>query len=240
MVTIMNSTEAAHDKYEAKPFLGSSHSWASSRLASYFASQTKTGATLDIGPGSGVIGKILKELGFTESYAVEVDPESRQLLTPLYTEIHSSLEPLKNKKFKVILLLDVLEHMSEPEQFFLTAYSMLEVGGVILISVPNIAHWSVRFPLLFGFFEYTRRGILDRTHLQMFTKRRLKRMINSASALETIEFAASIEPLELILPKFIWDNEAFRTVSALREWASNLLPGLLAYQHLAMVQRKQN
>ncbi len=46
----------------------------------------------------------------------------------------------------------------------------LAPGGRVLVSVPNVAVWNVRFGLLFGRFEYTPTGTLDRTHLRFFTR----------------------------------------------------------------------
>jgi hypothetical protein len=46
----------------------------------------------------------------------------------------------------------------------------LKPGGRFIISLPNIMHISVLFPLLHGRFEYKDAGILDRTHLKFFTK----------------------------------------------------------------------
>ena len=42
--------------------------------------------------------------------------------------------------------------------------------ATFIISVPNVAHMAVRLMLLFGYFPKMERGILDRTHLQFFTK----------------------------------------------------------------------
>ena len=51
------------------------------------------------------------------------------------------------------------------------AYSLLKTNGTILISLPNIQHYSSVFTLLFGFWDYKEWGILDRTHLKFFTKK---------------------------------------------------------------------
>ncbi len=47
----------------------------------------------------------------------------------------------------------------------------------MLISLPNIAIWNVRFELLFGRFEYQDTGTLDRTHMRFFTRRSLRRFL---------------------------------------------------------------
>ena len=58
---------------------------------------------------------------------------------------------------------------------FLTEY--LKPNGIIYLSVPNIANIYIRSSLLFGRFNYTDKGILDRTHLRFFTLYTLKKFV---------------------------------------------------------------
>lgn len=39
-------------------------------------------------------------------------------------------------------------------------------NGVILASIPNVAHISVLAPLLAGNWSYTEYGLLDKTHIR--------------------------------------------------------------------------
>lgn len=225
--------QGALDKYKFKPFWGSSHSWAIAECLKF----PKETEVLDIGCGSSAIGMTLKNAGFANLYAVEVDEEAKERARNFYKIVESSFEPFADKKFDLILLLDVLEHTPHPEDFLEKVGKLIKPGGTLLISVPNIAHWSVRIPLFFGFFNYTSRGLLDRTHLQFFTRSRLKNIINLEGHLRIIRLGASIEPVELILPKILWNNPFFRLFSLLRLSIASLLPGLMAYQHLAIVKK---
>lgn len=227
----MNST--AHERYVQKPFVGSSHSWAYEQLA-HVSPDTKV---LDVGPGSGLFGQFLRQQGVQELHAIEIDPKTRKHLAPLYTSIEESLEPYMDQTFDLILFLDVLEHMTDPFDFFQKAASLLSDKGVILISLPNIAHWSVRFQLLFGRFTYTERGLLDKTHYQFFTKRRVHELVASSERMKLVHYASSIEPVELLLPKNLWDNGLFRTLSGIRLFLAKLWPGMMAFQHLVRVER---
>jgi 2-polyprenyl-3-methyl-5-hydroxy-6-metoxy-1,4-benzoquinol methylase len=78
--------------------------------------------------------------------------------------------PWGNTRFDVIIFADVLEHILYPEKvlsFFVENY--LKDGGCVILSVPNIANWQVRLKLLLGRFNYTDSGIMDRTHLHLYT-----------------------------------------------------------------------
>lgn len=222
-------TKSTLSRYQHKPFLGSSHSWAIDILAR----MPKNSAVLDIGCGSAPIGKVLKDEGFTELTAIEIDQEAIQNAAPIYGRVVKDLSELKGEKFDVILLLDVIEHLSDPNTFLDKVTLLLKPGGTLLISVPNVAHWSVRIPLLFGFFNYTDRAILDRTHLQFFTRRTFKKLIESHPGINLLDLGATIEPAELVLPKFIWDNGVYRLLSKVRLKLAHLIPGLMAYQHVA-------
>jgi len=47
----------------------------------------------------------------------------------------------------------------------------------ILVSTPNIAFIIIRLMLMVGFFNYGKRGILDRTHTRLFTFSSFKQLI---------------------------------------------------------------
>ena len=71
----------------------------------------------------------------------------------------------KLETYDLILLLDVLEHLDEPSDILKRLTKLLNDGGYMLISLPNVAHHSVLAPLLLKReFEYNDAGILDRTH----------------------------------------------------------------------------
>ena len=73
--------------------------------------------------------------------------------------------------FDVIVFSDVLEHLQAPEEMLSLAAAGLKPDGIFLVSVPNVAHWSVRLNLLAGRFEYADVGICDATHLRWFTRK---------------------------------------------------------------------
>ena len=226
-------TRAPEERYQFKPFIGSSHSWA----ATHFTGLPAATRVLDVGSGSGAMGAALRAHGVENLSAVEVSESARNHVAGIYRRVEASLDPLRGEQFDLILLLDVLEHMSTPFESFAAIAALLAPGGKMLVSVPNIAHWSVRIPLLFGSFRYTDRGILDRTHLQFFTRSRFIELLSSAPGVRIEELNASIPPAEFALPRWMWDNELFRAASRARLAAARLLPGIGAYQHLGAVRR---
>lgn len=82
--------------------------------------------------------------------------------------------------FDYIIFGDVLEHLKDPSKVIVNMKRYLKEDGSLLISLPNIMHYSVIFPLLNGNFTYEDAGILDRTHLKFFTKNEIIKMVSSA------------------------------------------------------------
>jgi len=225
---------APQERYVFKPLYGSSHHWALGHLHGTVAGSR----VLDIGAGGGGIGRAIRPEGPAELVAIEIDPRAQVALREVYSEVHAALEPLKGRTFDTIILLDVLEHMSDPFSFLDGVQGVLAPGGRILISVPNVAHWSVRFPLMFlGRFEYRSRGILDRTHLQFFSRRRFREMCSSVRGCAVQELSATIEPVELVLPQWSVKNPLFALLGRARAAVARAFPSLMGYQHLAVLKR---
>ncbi len=233
----MNETPAPHQRYVAKLFPGSSHSWAISRMAHWRESER----ILDVGVGSGIMAEELRNRGFKAIVGVEIDEETKSKAAALgcYEYVAGSLEdPKVGGEFGHGLLLDVLEHVANPSELLAQVSSKLCGGGSILISVPNVTHWALRLMLLAGYFRYTERGPLDRTHLRFFSKAVLEDLVHEHPDLELGEIVGSIVPLELMLPKSIIDVKAFGFMSTLRIMLANEFPSLFGYQLLVEVKKR--
>jgi SAM-dependent methyltransferase len=94
-------------------------------------------------------------------------------------------------RYDYVLFGDVLEHLKDPLSSLIQAKKLLLPGGKIFVSIPNIAHISIRLELLLGDFEYEETGILDNTHLKYFTKRSFEVLVKNAG-LSVIEVNSSL------------------------------------------------
>jgi len=235
MLSILKNTAdvPAHERYHFKPLRGSSHWWALGNLRGHVTGKR----ILDIGAGGGGIGRAIKGEGPQQLVAVELDTRSHGVLQESYDLVTTDVLPILEMRFDWILLLDVLEHLPRPLQYLQDLRSLLTPGGSILVSVPNVAHWSVRFPLFFlGSFEYQALGIMDGTHLHFFSRKGFLRLCNCLKDTKITELSASIEPFELVLPRWAADNALYRALLPVRHQLARTLPGLLAYQHLAVIR----
>jgi Methionine biosynthesis protein MetW len=67
---------------------------------------------------------------------------------------------------------------------------LLRPGGNALLSIPNVAHWSLRWELLRGRWRYRDNGLLDQTHLRFFTRATALELARDAGWKATWEHAA--------------------------------------------------
>jgi 2-polyprenyl-3-methyl-5-hydroxy-6-metoxy-1,4-benzoquinol methylase len=93
--------------------------------------------------------------------------------------------------YQVLLFGDTLEHLPDPVAVLRRLREHIRPDGALVISVPNVANWSVRLRLLAGHFDYADRGILDRTHLRFYTRKTLAAMLREGGY-EPERMAASV------------------------------------------------
>jgi len=121
--------------------------------------------------------------------------------------------------YDVLLLADVLEHLRDPVAALRRLRPLLADDGYAVISVPNVANWAMRLGLLAGRWNYTERGILDRTHLRFFTRTTIQSTLAEGRfAIRTFDLSA---PVPLNPPV---------AVSRLAHAVARLRPSFFAYQ----------
>lgn len=191
-----------------------------------FYAQEKT--VLDIGCGSGLLGKTIKALNpgaivFGVDYSPSAGEQAAKVLDRYDTvDLDNQPLPAYDRRFDLIVLADVLEHLKRPDEMLAKTRFLLNPGGAVLISVPNIAHFRIRKSLLAGRFRYADTGILDRTHLKFFTYETLAQMVHQCGFDVVAEkYIAELPGLFGITP---------RKSSALHEYVARTLPRLVAVQ----------
>ena len=226
----MNSSQV--ERYPIKADRHSSHSQILKQCGAGYGQRL-----LDVGCARGHLSSALASQGWRVT-GIEYDAADAAIakLTGVRVIIDSAEDALSNieDKFDVIVFADVLEHFVHPLDVLTMATSLLAPNGRIIISIPNVAHLSVRLQLLLGSFTYTDRGILDRTHLHFYTKKTLKEMIMKAG-LHVTHLSTTPAPIEEVLP-------ALRTISPLRgllelnALTAKMWKSALAYQYIVVTR----
>ncbi|GHU04140.1 hypothetical protein FACS1894205_1860 [Alphaproteobacteria bacterium] len=136
-------------------------------------------AVLDVGCACGDFATVLKKYKNCDIYGMEYDIESIETAkqTGAFTKIdrvdlnnfnEAEYDGYKNK-FDFIIYTDVLEHLLYPQNVLKIFKKFLAKDGRFILSIPNIAHGSIKANLLLDRWDYTDLGLLDRTHLRFFT-----------------------------------------------------------------------
>ncbi|MEE8346399.1 MAG: methyltransferase domain-containing protein, partial [Dehalococcoidia bacterium] len=141
---------------------------------------------LEIGPSTGYISQALQQRGCTVT-GLEIDPvaaeEAAQFCERMVVADAEKIDlasTFQDQKFDVVMLGDVLEHMVDPLSVLVAVRGLLRPKGYAVISIPNMAHGSVRLRLLNGEFRYRDTGLLDITHLRFFTAETLEELLRDA------------------------------------------------------------
>lgn len=139
---------------------------------------------LDIGCSSGYLARPLVARGCTV-VGIEQDPvaaeEAREVCAEVLVGDAETVElPFEPASFDVVLCGDLIEHLRDPESFLARVRPLLRSDGRLVLTTPNVANWANRIGLLAGRWRYTDRGILDRTHLHLFTRATLVETLRRA------------------------------------------------------------
>ena len=164
---------------------------------------TNNSKILEFGPSHGRLTKYLKESLGCEIHCIEIDHEAAQDAS-MYSEKmiicdiegFTWTEKIKEEKFDYIIFADVLEHLRNPKKVLSICKDYLKDTGSILISIPNIAHSSIIIDLLNDKFIYRDVGLLDDTHIKLFTKTTLDNLISEIGLFTKYETSIKIEPEE--------------------------------------------
>lgn len=215
--------EKEEEVYKSKVNFDSSHSYA--------IDQIKPGSVvLDFGCGSGHVARALKEKN-CRVYGIDqyVMENAQQYFTQYYTyDINDPafLPPLPPETVDYIVLLDVVEHLSNPEIFLKKlreTYSAQE--PIIIVTTGNVAFALVRLSLLIGSFNYGKRGILDLTHKRLFTFASLRRLLEQQGyAVRTLT------GIPAPIPFIIGNNKLSKMLLAFNLFCIRISKGFFSYQ----------
>lgn len=101
----------------------------------------KTNSFLEIGPGYGTFSEEIKNSNlFNKITVVETTPCLAETCREKgLNVIESKIEDVKtSEKFDVIAFFEVIEHFFDPKEFLLKCRSMLNDGGIIVLTCPNV------------------------------------------------------------------------------------------------------
>ena len=105
-------------------------------------------SVLDVGGGTGWMLDVLKNtdarINFTQS--VDIDSAAKSTAEAKgHAYFEGTIEQFNTgKKFDLILMLNLIEHVEDPLAVLQKAETLLQPGGIIIIKTPNTESWDAR------------------------------------------------------------------------------------------------
>lgn len=99
---------------------------------------------LDIGAGTGDFLKVCKNDSWNV-FGIEPDIGARNIASKKGINLQENLSKLENKKFEIITLWHVLEHVENLEEYISTLNNLLSKNGRLIIAVPNFKSYDANY-----------------------------------------------------------------------------------------------
>jgi 2-polyprenyl-3-methyl-5-hydroxy-6-metoxy-1,4-benzoquinol methylase len=187
---------------------------------------------LDLGCSQGLLARPLRKNDVRVT-GVDVEPP-RRLAEGMEEFFERDLEqPLElptGRVFDYVVCSDVIEHLRNRTELLQSVRRYLKPEGRLLISTPNVALWFYRLSLLVGRFEYGPRGVLDETHVHLYTRSSFRRAVEKAGFRVLRERATAL-PFEVVFES-TGRSRLVRGLAGAYHLLARLWPELFAYQML--------
>jgi 2-polyprenyl-3-methyl-5-hydroxy-6-metoxy-1,4-benzoquinol methylase len=139
----------------------------------------------DLGCGDGSVAAVLAARGFD---VTGVDPSptgieaARRALPGLRFEQGSAYDDLAGKygRFPIVLSLEVVEHLYDPRQYARTVYSLLEPGGLAIISTPYHGYFKNLAIAMTGKWDAHHSVLWDHGHIKFWSMPTLTALLKEA------------------------------------------------------------
>lgn len=142
----------------------------------------KKDSVVDLGANDGTLSERISPLVASMTAADIKRPDSRPGIKSIELDLNSDFtDILGRNKYDKVIALDIIEHLYDPEKSIARINNIMRTGGKLYISTANIAFIIMRATLLVGWFNYGKRGILDKTHHRLFTVNTFKRLLKNAN-----------------------------------------------------------
>ncbi len=191
----------------------------------------KGSSVLELGAGHGRVAQALHARGVSV-VAIDFAKPATEFAFPYV--VHDLDQPFASHVRQTcgaavdcVVALDVIEHLVRPEASLQEIRAVLVPGGTLLASTGNVAFWLLRLMLMFGQFNYGKKGILDRTHTRLFTVRSFCRTIEGEGfRVRAVRgFGPPIE--DMVGGAWPW-----RVLDRVANWLARLWPSMFSYQFL--------
>ena len=138
---------------------------------------------------------------------IEPNPSAAAIAKAFYRNFYCSIfqeikESIILEDYDFIVMADVIEHIIDPFIFLSELIEGLSNKTKIILSIPNVAHYSVRLELFSGQFRYVDSGLLEKTHVRFFTFETIEDLIrNIGLSVDSMYYLRRIKNPVLTMPQ---------------------------------------
>lgn len=167
--------------------LNSSHDYLLPELKSILAKEAGRGEKrlFELGCGNGSVANELVRLGWS---VAGVDPSEQGIAQAnarypnIPLRIGSAYDDLAGQygQFPVVVSLEVVEHVYAPRAYAATLFSLIEPGGVAIVSTPYHGYWKNLALALTGKMDSHFTALWDHGHIKFWSERTLRMLLEEA------------------------------------------------------------
>ena len=187
---------------------------------------------LDLGCSTGLLARLLQAKN-VEVTGVDAEPRrhlAKELGEYYQRDLELPLELPYERIFDYVVCADVIEHLKNRQQLLRGARRYLKPDGRLIISTPNIAIWFYRLSLLVGRFEYGPRGVLDETHVHLYTGSSFRREVENAG-FDVVRTRVTALPFEVVFES-TGRSRFVRSLASAYHLLARIWPSMFAYQYV--------
>jgi 2-polyprenyl-3-methyl-5-hydroxy-6-metoxy-1,4-benzoquinol methylase len=154
----------------------------------------KDARVLDLASGTGAFLARLRDLGYANLDAVELNVEGFKLegVTPRAIDLNSAFADQLPHQYGLVSAIEIIEHLDSPRQFLHNVRALVAHGGYVLLTTPNVAHWlgRIRFLISGELRQFQRRDYDYQRHISPITDVQMRLMFEELG-FELVEAATA-------------------------------------------------
>lgn len=188
---------------------------------------------LDLGANDGSLSRKIASSGAAVT-AVDMNlPDRIAQVEALRIDLDTNFpEVFNNRLFDTVIALDVIEHLHSPETAVERIAKLTRNNGFLLASTANISYIIMRLTHLLGWFNYGKRGILDRTHHRLFTIRSFQRLLEN-SGFRVYRIKGFGPPIQ----DSFGNSLPWRIIDRIAAFLADMWPTLFAFNFLLIARK---
>lgn len=179
--------QAAIEKVNANSYKGLGihalpglHEFIATKAVEYFEPEA---TLLDIAAGTGAMTLRMQDLGFKVS-ATDYVPENFKLdsIPFIQADLNEAFSTAYSKRFQAIVASEIIEHLENPRHFARECFKILESGGRMILSTPNVENAASKASFIRSgsFLWFTEQDYTEQGHMTPLTQWQIHKIFTEA------------------------------------------------------------